>query len=113
MASGPIDFRINDTALQNKFKRIKNLKAAVMPQLYQYFVNETPVRSGNARNNTKLDGYNIIRANYQYAGVLDAGRGFRDGQMRGSVQAPDGMTKPTKVEAQRLVNQYIQQYGRT
>jgi len=113
MASGPITFSINQTALQNKFKRITNLKAGVMPDLYKFFVAETPVRSGNARNNTVLDSNLRIQAQYQYAGVLDAGRGFRDGQMRGSTQAPDGMTKPTTVEAQRLVNQYIQQYGRT
>jgi hypothetical protein len=38
---------------------------------------------------------NTILAGYPYAGVLDAGRGMRDGQMRGSNQAPKGMTEPT------------------
>lgn len=54
----------------------------------------TPVKSGNAKRNTRKSG-NTIEANYPYANVLDQGRGFRDGQMRGSDQAPNGMTTPT------------------
>lgn len=53
----------------------------------------TPKKTGNARRKTTLKG-NSIQANYPYAEVLDAGRGNRDGQMRGSTQAPKGMTKP-------------------
>ena len=45
----------------------------------------TPIRSGNARNKTKLRG-DKIRSNYSYAGALDAGS---------SKQAPEGFTKPT------------------
>jgi len=71
---------------------------------YQEFVKNTPVKTGNARRSTSLQG-NQINANYNYAEVLDQGRGFRDGQMRGSVQAPRGMTEPT-IEAIRL---YFQQ----
>ena len=113
LTTGPIQFKINATALENKFKKITNLKNAVMPKVYQYFVNVTPLDTGNAKGNTKLDGRNIIKADYQYAAVLDAGRGVRDGKMRGSTQAPNGMTQPTKIEANRLVKQYIKQYGRT
>jgi hypothetical protein len=46
---------------------------------------QTPVRSGNARNKTKLRG-DKIRSNYPYAGKLDEGW---------SRQAPEGFTKPT------------------
>jgi len=53
----------------------------------------TPKRTGNAFRNTKLR-KNEIQTNYDYARVLDEGRGFRDGQMRGSVQAPKGMSEP-------------------
>lgn len=59
----------------------------------QEFINKTPVRTGNARSKTVVQGNQIV-TNYGYAEVLDAGRGFRDGQMRGSEQAPQGMTKP-------------------
>jgi hypothetical protein len=54
----------------------------------------TPKRTGRAFRNTKLR-RNEIQTDYDYARVLDEGRGFRDGQMRGSVQAPKGMTEPT------------------
>jgi hypothetical protein len=68
----------------------KNLASAA----YKTFKDITPIKSGNARKNTHLNG-NTIEADYDYAGVLDAGRGVRDGRMRGSDQAPIGMTKPT------------------
>jgi hypothetical protein len=61
---------------------------------HQRFVIHTPEDTGNAKRNTKLNG-NEIQTNYNYARVLDEGRSIRDGQMRGSTQAPKGMTKPT------------------
>ena len=73
---------------------------------YQEFYRVTPVNKdpkaknrGNAKRSTTLAG-NRIQANYPYANVLDEGRGFRDGQMRGSEQAPIGMTQPA-IEALR------------
>jgi hypothetical protein len=69
---------------------------------YQEFVKNTPIakkNGGNAKRSTSLQGNQIV-ANYNYANVLDKGRGYRDGQMRGSEQAPQGMTKPT-IEAVR------------
>jgi len=73
---------------------------------YNEFVNKTPEKTGNAKRNTKKIQKSIV-ANYPYAEVLDKGRGVRDGQMRGSTQAPQGMTKPT-IEALR---QYV--YNKT
>jgi len=61
---------------------------------HKEFVANTPVRSGNARRNTKLQG-NEIQANYGYAEVLDKGRHMTNRGMRGSTQAPKGMTAPT------------------
>jgi len=58
------------------------------------FVKNTPVRSGNARRKTVLQG-NEIQANYPYAEVLDKGRHMTNRGMRGSTQAPKGMTEPT------------------
>lgn len=63
-------------------------------EAFKKFVDITPVDTGNAKRNTRLAG-NEINADYPYAGVLDAGRGYRDGQMRGSDQAPKGMSGPT------------------
>jgi len=62
-------------------------RLAALPQLaYKEFVRVTPVRSGNARRNTKLDKDTIVAA-YPYAQRLDEGY---------SKQAPQGMTKPTE-----------------
>jgi len=100
-----------------KLSQLNQAIDQVMPQLYQNFYNHTPVGptkgkrvGGNAKANTQLQG-RTIRADYQYAAVLDAGRGFRDGQMRGSVQAPDGMSKSTIELAKQLIIQRMKNIG--
>lgn len=57
---------------------------------FQTWRAETPVRSGNARRNTKYK-QDEIHANYAYAKRLDEGY---------SKKSPDGMSKPT-IEAVR------------
>jgi hypothetical protein len=49
------------------------------------FISLTPIKTGNARSNTRLVGKDTISANYAYAGRLDQGW---------SGQAPQGMTQP-------------------
>jgi hypothetical protein len=61
---------------------------------FDKFKDITPVKSGNAKRNTKK-GNNTIDANYPYAGILDKGRHNTNKGMRGSTQAPEGMSKPT------------------
>lgn len=57
-----------------------------LPQeAFDVFVKNTPIRSGNARNKTKLKG-DTIDAHYPYAERLDNGW---------SKQSPKGMVKPT------------------
>lgn len=53
---------------------------------YEFWKKTTPIRTGNARRRTRLQG-SKIKANYQYAVPLDKGR---------SSQAPKGMSKPTE-----------------
>jgi len=60
---------------------------------YKAFVKNTPVRSGNARRNTRKSG-NAIDANYAYAQRLEEGY---------SRQAPKGMTEPTIEEVRDYV----------
>ena len=60
---------------------------------YKAFVKNTPVRSGNARRNTRKSG-NAIDANYPYAQRLEEGY---------SRQAPKGMTEPTIEEVRDYV----------
>jgi hypothetical protein len=54
-------------------------------EAYDFWVKITPIDTGNAKSKTRLVG-NTIRADYNYAAVLD--RGY-------SKQAPQGMSKPT------------------
>ena len=54
----------------------------------------TPVKTGNARNNTRLVGEEI-RADYPYATKLNEGS---------SQQAPAGMSEPTIEHIRRLVD---------
>jgi hypothetical protein len=88
--SGQINRRLKELEKQLNQKELAR-------QAFGKFKEVTPIaqeRGGNARRNTKLIG-NEIQANYSYASVLDQGRGVRDGQMRGSEQAPKGMSDPT------------------
>lgn len=67
--------------LQKKEKRLSK----VPKESYDYFKAKTPIRSGNARRKTRLQG-STIKADYPYAVRLDEGW---------SNQAPQGMVKPT------------------
>jgi hypothetical protein len=71
--------------------------AAELKKVPRESINEfkdlTPIRSGNARSNTALKGDTIV-ADYPYATVLDKGRHMTQRGMRGSKQAPKGMTIP-------------------
>ena len=66
----------------------------------------TPVKTGFAKRNTKLKGQSI-QANYKYAGVLDKGRHMTRRGMRGSEQAPQGMSKPTTAYIKKRLAQIV------
>lgn len=75
---------VADRITPNLDKKIKALDS-LMPKVYNYFKSRTPIRTGQARQRTRLQGH-TIHANYPYAQRLDEGY---------SRQSPDGMTKPT------------------
>lgn len=77
-------------------KDLTKLQAGLkkIPQdAYQFFVAQTPVRTGNARRNTSLRNDTIF-ADYVYAQRLDDGY---------SSQAPRGMTIPTEEYVNRQI----------
>ena len=76
----------------------------IAKEAYTKFVDVTPIKSGNAKRSTKLQG-NTINANYPYANVLDKGRHMTRRGLRGSEQAPQGMTEPTI----KHIRQYVKQ----
>jgi hypothetical protein len=77
--------------ITNKISPVLKKQAEAIKKIpneaYKVFVSETPVRSGNARRNTKqAKAGKEIQANYPYAKRLDEGY---------SKQSPEGMVKPT------------------
>lgn len=87
-----IQLTVTDQITRDLADKAKMLREIKQPALEE-FRRLTPQRTGRARRQTTLQG-STIKANYPYAEVLDAGRGVRDGQVRGSTQAREGMTKP-------------------
>lgn len=90
-----VDIKINNGMKQPLANMIKELQR--YPQdAEDKFVSLTPIRSGNARNNTRLRGNSTIEANYPYAQRLDEGW---------SKQAPIGMTRPFEAWVKQKVKQ--------
>tara|TARA_B110000459_G_C16275680_1_gene344019 strand:+ start:345 stop:629 length:285 start_codon:yes stop_codon:yes gene_type:complete len=77
--------KINSTIFRRRMAKLAKVPDQLLKDAYTELKANTPIRSGNARNKTKVRG-DKIRSNYSYAGSLDAGS---------SPQAPDGFTKPT------------------
>lgn len=88
---------VNDRAFQKMMKELGNMPKVSMKKAYPFLKNKTPVRSGNARNQTKLNS-NKIRSDYGYAGRLDEGW---------SKQAPSGFTEPTITELDNIIDNII------
>lgn len=102
--------KLNDNEVRRLFENLDLLPADLWRAAGQEFIKNTPRQTGNARRNTQVTDREIT-ADYPYAAVLDQGRGFRDGQMRGSQQAPQGMTKPTIEFIERNLPGYIKRSG--
>ena len=88
---------IDDSEVRALFKDLNGMPDVVMKQAFPYYKSKTPVRSGNARNQTKRN-RTTINSNYAYAGRLDEGW---------SKQSPDGFTEPTSDKMEDYVDNYI------
>jgi hypothetical protein len=75
-------------------RRITDALDKLPVEAHQVFKQETPIKTGNARKRTRLQG-EVIKADYNYATELDAGK---------SRQAPEGMSKPTEQYITKRVN---------
>ena len=85
--------KINSKVFQKRMKLLEKVPDQLLKNAETELKAQTPVRSGNARNKTKLRG-DKIRSNYPYAERLDNGW---------SKQAPEGFTKPTI----RFMDKYV------
>ena len=79
---------VGKSKIQARLDRVGRAVDKVKDFAVDEFTSTTPVRTGNARRNTRRTQAGV-EANYNYANRLNTGY---------SKQAPDGMTKPT-VEA--------------
>ena len=98
-----------NNTLTKSLSRIKQKLQKLPQEAYQEFVKVTPIakkNGGNAKRNTKLKG-STIEANYGYAEVLDKGRHMTRRGMRGSKQAPQGMSKPTTAYIKKRLAQIV------
>ena len=79
-----------------KMKTLEKVPVLTMKNTFPYYKQKTPIKSGNARNKTKVNLNQLkIRSNYAYAGRLDEGW---------SKQAPSGFTDP----AQDFIDKFIE-----
>jgi hypothetical protein len=81
-------------------KGLQDIVKDVPGQAYDYFVAETPIRSGNARRNTRIRN-TTIKADYAYAGRLDEGW---------SSQSPAGMSDPTLTYIDNLITRNARKF---
>lgn len=89
--------KVDLSDLTQKFIAASKLKKEVMRKALPIFVGYTPIRTGNARNKTRLKSDEIV-ADYPYAQRLDEGY---------SRQAPKGMTEPTIKDIARIVKDVL------
>jgi len=102
---------VNTSGASKKFDRVAALRSRVMKDAYAFFVDTTPVakkNGGNARRNTRLIDDKIV-ADYDYAEVLDQGRHMTNRGMRGSTQAPKGMSGPTRQRFGSIIDIHIKE----
>ena len=91
------EIRVSRNLITPALKKIRQDINALPKELEKKFKELTPIDTGNARRRTRLVNNKRIQAAYSYAQVLDRGRHMTSRGMRGSKQAPNGMTKPLRL----------------
>ena len=89
--------KVKDIQFKQLMNDLEDMPISVMKNVYPYYVNKTPIRSGNARNRTKLVN-TTISSKYPYAERLDTGW---------SKQAPKGFTDPSIDQLDKLIENYV------
>jgi len=83
---GQVRLKLVRNTMTPSLRRITAALDKLPKEAHKVFKDETPIRTGNAKRRTRLQG-EVIKADYNYATELDAGK---------SRQAPRGMSKPTE-----------------
>lgn len=96
--------RIDDKEVRAMFEELSDVPEFVMEKTYPYLKSRTPIQSGNARQNTRLEkDKSVIGARYPYADRLNTGW---------SQQAPQGFTEPSIKEMDSLISDQIRKLGK-
>jgi hypothetical protein len=94
---GRVRLKLVRNTMIPSLKRINKALDKLPKEAHKVFKDETPIKTGNARRRTRLQG-EVIKADYDYATELDAGK---------SRQAPEGMVKPTEEYITKRVKQIM------
>lgn len=97
---------VKTQVFQRRMRALRGTKKNVIQKAFAFFKSITPIDTGFARKHTKLINWKIV-ANYPYAFVLDKGRHLTNRGMRGSKQAPKGMSNPTTKKFGEWVRNFI------
>lgn len=89
-----VRLRMVKNEITPSLRRISDGLKKLPAEAYAFFTEETPIKTGNARRRTRLQG-EVIKADYNYATELDAGK---------SRQAPEGMSRPTEQFITKRIN---------
>ena len=92
-----MSIKMTVNTMDSQIDAINRQLQAVPQEAYKEFTKNTPIRTGNARRNTRLR-QNVIQADYAYAQPLDDGY---------SSQSPNGMTEPTLKYVRALVRKIL------
>jgi hypothetical protein len=89
--------KVDLTSFKKQMAQLEEVGLELPKAAHKHFVEETPVRSGNARRRTTLQSNKIV-ADYPYSQRLDEGA---------SKQAPKGMVEPTEQWIQQEVDRRL------
>lgn len=90
--------KVDSSQVKKLLNDLDSIADDVMKDATPYMKSKTPIRSGNARRNTKQKDKTTILADYAYADRLD--NGWSD-------QAPGGFTDPTIQYIEQLVDRKL------
>lgn len=89
--------KVDNREALRAFDNLQKLPEKAMKEAYPFLKKTTPIKSGNARNKTRLNKLSI-QSKYPYAGRLDEGW---------SKQASNGFTDPTIDELDNIIDDLI------
>ena len=89
--------KVNSKVFERRMKKLSGLPAYLIQDALKITKENTPIKSGNARKKTTIQGDKIV-SDYAYAGRLNDGY---------SKQAPSGFTQPTIEQLNKDTTKFV------